>query len=88
MKRKKVLITTAALLLVGGAGFAYWRMGGDSPQLHSDDAVPRGNIRRSFRPRHLQRMVRCTSPPGFRTITSFCDSFASQAASGRPAPPG
>jgi HlyD family secretion protein len=33
MKRKKILLTTAALLLAGGAGVAYWRMGGDGTEV-------------------------------------------------------
>ena len=45
MKRKKVLLTTAALLLAGGAGFAYWRMGGDSVEApFVTTPVQRGNI--------------------------------------------
>ena len=45
MKRKKILLTTAALLLAGGAGFAYWRMGGDSAEApFVTTPVQRGNI--------------------------------------------
>jgi HlyD family secretion protein len=45
MKRKKVLLTTAALLLIGGAGFAYWRMGGESAEApFVTTPVQRGNI--------------------------------------------
>src|SRR5688500_7936487 len=45
MKRKKILLTTAALLLAGGAGFAYWRMGGDSAEAtFVTTHVQRGNI--------------------------------------------
>src|SRR5687767_13805989 len=45
MKRKKILLTTAALLLAGGAGFAYWRMGGVSAEApFVTTPVQRGNI--------------------------------------------
>jgi HlyD family secretion protein len=46
MKVKKLLFTVVALLLVGGAGFAYWRMGNstqESPYLTVP--VSKGNIR-------------------------------------------
>ena len=33
MKRKSILLTTAALLLAGGAGVGYWRMGGQSTEV-------------------------------------------------------
>ena len=45
MKRKRVLLTAAALLLAGGAGFAYWRMGGDSAEApFVTTPVQRGSI--------------------------------------------
>jgi HlyD family secretion protein len=46
MKFKKVVFTVIALLLIGGAGFAYWRMGNstkESPYLTVP--VSRGNVR-------------------------------------------
>src|SRR5919106_3059605 len=46
MKLKKLVFTVVALLLVGGAGFAYWRMGNstqESPYLTVP--VSKGNIR-------------------------------------------
>jgi HlyD family secretion protein len=45
MKRNKILFTTAALLLAGGAGFAYWRMGGESAEVpFVTTPVKRGSI--------------------------------------------
>jgi len=45
MKRNKILFTTAALLLAGGAGFAYWRMAGESAEVpFVTTPVKRGSI--------------------------------------------
>jgi HlyD family secretion protein len=45
MKRRKVLFSTAVLLLAGGAGFAYWRMGADPVEApFVTIPVQRGNI--------------------------------------------
>jgi HlyD family secretion protein len=45
MKLKKVLLTVIALLLIGGAGFAYWRMGASTAEVpFVTVAVQRGNI--------------------------------------------
>jgi HlyD family secretion protein len=45
MKRKKLLLATAALLLAGGGGFAYWHMGGETPEVpFVTTPVQRGNI--------------------------------------------
>jgi HlyD family secretion protein len=45
MKLKKVLFTVIALLLIGGAGFAYWRMGANTAEApFVTVAVQRGDI--------------------------------------------
>ena len=45
MKPKKLLLTTVALLLAGGAGFAYWRMAGGTDEVpFVTTPVQRGNI--------------------------------------------
>jgi HlyD family secretion protein len=45
MKPKKLLLTTVALLLAGGAGFAYWRMGGGTDEVpFVTTPAQRGNI--------------------------------------------
>jgi len=46
MKLKKLLFTVLALFLVGGAGFAYWRLGNSTKELpYLTVLVSRGNIR-------------------------------------------
>ena len=45
MKRKNILLAAVALLLAGGAGFAYWRTGGDSAEVpFVTTPVRRGSI--------------------------------------------
>ena len=45
MKRKRILLTTAVLLLAGGAGVAYWRMSGEGTEVPFVTVpVQRGNI--------------------------------------------
>src|SRR4030095_7067464 len=46
MKIKKIVFTGAALLLIGGAGFAYWRnLGAPTESPYLTALVSRGNIR-------------------------------------------
>ena len=70
MRLKKVIFTVLALLLLGGAGFAYWRMKGKTDEVpFVTTPVARGNRRSGgqevqFEPPHTpDLLISCLKHP-------------------------